>query len=972
MFNSTHAQAIARAFAAREDLRAPICAALTRLCDQALEVVCEDGKEEGASDDDRDDEEVALSGEDESDSEDETSDSDDDDDDSDLDAAAASTPIAAASSSRPAAYTPQVAAATLAVLRSQAKNWLPLLLNAYVSSPLSARAPTAAAVASLSQSPLCAPRRAVEAMFGSALTKLAAATRDAAVDPPVPNGKASDGGETPGERRATFLGAALALSSALTAANGEGDGDDDGDGENSPSAGGIDALWDAAVDAAGDREQAVQKSAYRVLAAVLSRERRRSAEIRRKKNTKKTRGGKKGNKKVSSPWLDDNLERVLSDLLSRAPAALPAAKRHRLAAVREAVRAVRRQRGGLRTGGGGEGENGEGEEEADPVASLVAEAVLCVKEPNRRTRAAAYELLVDLGRPSSSSFRVPEFDSSSSPLAELVALICGGLAAGAGSADWGGGAVAAASSDTFSCSAAAATSGPASPHVASAAVMALARLLHAYPSELAFAGAKLLPAVLPLLRTRSRELVKAVLGFAKVAASRLPVEELLGNDDDHKNGDGDGEMANDDARVISPLASSSLRNGNQKQSHYYPRLKQLLEALLVWSDDPKNKFRLRVRLVVERLVRRLGAEAVSSAMPAGDARLLSHIRKAEARKARRRGGRSRGGEDDYDDDDGGDEDDDDGGDEDDDGMLFDDSRSRRTAAKSSGRGGAKALAARSEWAHTAVFGAATTRRDAASTKAGGGGGGGGKNLGGGGARLPGDGRGRDPLDLLGAGAARALAAAPRGGGSASRRSRAGDDGESRPLPLAPDGRLVIMAEEAGGENGSSKKKRKAGGPAEDGYDSGDSDFDDVRGAAVDARAAWRATAGARSLASGAARSVAASAKSLGGRSARTDVTRKAAPGGGGGGASHHSAERFRASKGGASGDVIRSKKGGTKSGGGKGHGAVEPYAYWPLDRKMLNRRPTKARVAAGGLEKVVAAGRAGARAAARDAKRRRK
>ena len=69
------------------------------------------------------------------------------------------------------------------------------------------------------------------------------------------------------------------------------------------------------------------------------------------------------------------------------------------------------------------------------------------------------------------------------------------------------------------------------------------------------------------------------------------------------------------------------------------------------------------------------------------------------------------------------------------------------------------------------------------------------------------------------------------------------------------------------------------------------------------------------------------------------------------------------------GDVVKNKKGSKGKGGSN---AVEPYAYWPLDRKMLNRRPTKARVAAGGLEKVVAAGRAGAKAAARDAKRRRK
>ena len=649
---------------------------------------------------------------------------------------------------------------------------------------------------------------------------------------------------------------------------------------------------------------------------------------------------------------------MLSDLLSGATAALPAAKRHRLAAVREAVRAARRQRGGLRTNGGGGGICGgdasddDEEEQSDPVAALVAEAVLCVKEPNRRVRAAAYELLVDLGRPNSSS--LTSGDYSSTPLADLVALICGGLAAGAGSADWGGAVAADASYAPQST-----TLGPASPHVASAAVMALARLLHAYPSELAFAGTKLLPAVLPLLRTRSRELVKAVLGFAKVAASRLPVAELLGDDED--GNDDDVEMM-DGGAPSSLLASSSslLRNGGRNKPRNHPRLRQLLEALLVWSDDPKNKFRQRVRLVVERLVRRLGVEAVSSAMPPGDYKLLTHIRKAEARKARRRsGGRSRAG----------DEDDED---EEDDGMLFDDNKSRRGGASAkSGRGaGTKTAGAKSEWAHTAVFGAATTRRDAASTKAGGNR----KNLVGG-ARLPGDGgRGRDPLDLLGAGAARALAAAPRGSGSgnaSSRRSRGGndDDDESRPLPLAPDGRLMINAEEAAAKSGGSKnKKRKAAAAAEDGYDSGDSDFDDVRGAAVDARAAWRATAGAKSLASGAARTAAASVKSSGARSARsgrTDATRKTS-------SASHSAERFRASKGGASGDVVKNRKGGSSKSGGKASNAVEPYAYWPLDRKMLNRRPTKARVAAGGLEKVVAAGRAGAKAAARDAKRRRK
>ena len=38
---------------------------------------------------------------------------------------------------------------------------------------------------------------------------------------------------------------------------------------------------------------------------------------------------------------------------------------------------------------------------------------------------------------------------------------------------------------------------------------------------------------------------------------------------------------------------------------------------------------------------------------------------------------------------------------------------------------------------------------------------------------------------------------------------------------------------------------------------------------------------------------------------------------------------------------------------------MEPYAYWPLDRKMLNRRPAKQKAAKGGLAGVVDATKAG-------------
>ncbi len=56
----------------------------------------------------------------------------------------------------------------------------------------------------------------------------------------------------------------------------------------------------------------------------------------------------------------------------------------------------------------------------------------------------------------------------------------------------------------------------ATPHMVAATVMALARLLYEFAGPLEYMVDDLLPAVLALLRTKSREVVKAVLGFVKV------------------------------------------------------------------------------------------------------------------------------------------------------------------------------------------------------------------------------------------------------------------------------------------------------------------------------------------------------------------------------------------------------------------------------------------------------------------------
>jgi hypothetical protein len=64
------------------------------------------------------------------------------------------------------------------------------------------------------------------------------------------------------------------------------------------------------------------------------------------------------------------------------------------------------------------------------------------------------------------------------------------------------------------------------PHMMSASVLALARLLFEFGGALESTMPQLLPACLLLLRSKSRELVKSVLGLLKVAAMRLPADML--------------------------------------------------------------------------------------------------------------------------------------------------------------------------------------------------------------------------------------------------------------------------------------------------------------------------------------------------------------------------------------------------------------------------------------------------------------
>ena len=78
----------------------------------------------------------------------------------------------------------------------------------------------------------------------------------------------------------------------------------------------------------------------------------------------------------------------------------------------------------------------------------------------------------------------------------------------------------------------------------------------------------LLHVVLLLMREKSREVVKSVIGFIKVAVSALPLPQLTAE------------------------------------------LPRVVQGLMLWAGESKNRFRLRIRAIFERLVHKFGGDAV--------------------------------------------------------------------------------------------------------------------------------------------------------------------------------------------------------------------------------------------------------------------------------------------------------------------------------------------------------------------------
>ena len=395
-------------------------------------------------------------------------------------------------------YTPEVAAANLNTISGYSRNFLPLLFNLFVVSPAEKRGDlqlTVAAIASISD------KQTVQSFFVAIMKKLLQATVEVASTPAESDAMEIDppkAEESPTALRCVFMDLALSLVNGL---------DDEA----------LGVLFSTARPGLQDKDAAVQKKAYKVLASICE---------------------------ANMNFVAGKVEEFLETLVTSLSSVHSSARGHRLRCLHFLILHL------IKSGY---------ERKDEIIAALISEIVLNTKESNKKTRNAAYDLLIDIGH----GMKDEKTGGSQEHLIQFFTMIVGCLAGS-------------------------------TPHMVSAAVVGLARLLYEFSSSLCHTVPDLLPSALLLLKSKNREIIKSVLGLVKVVIARLSVAEL----EQHLHG--------------------------------------LVEGLILWSDDSKNHFKAKVRVIIERLVRRCGMDSVARVMPQEHMKLLTNIRKTKERNEKKK------------------------------------------------------------------------------------------------------------------------------------------------------------------------------------------------------------------------------------------------------------------------------------------------------------------------------------------------
>ena len=131
------------------------------------------------------------------------------------------------------------------------------------------------------------------------------------------------------------------------------------------------------------------------------------------------------------------------------------------------------------------------------------------------------------------------------------------------------------------------------PHMVSASITALTRILYEFASQLPHAVIEDLVQTMDLfLTSTNREIVRSVLGFVKVAIISLP------------------------------------------EGIVKPKLDTLVPGLMSWSREHKAQFRAKVKHILERAIRRFGFDAIEKQCPEDDKKFINNIQKTKERRKR--------------------------------------------------------------------------------------------------------------------------------------------------------------------------------------------------------------------------------------------------------------------------------------------------------------------------------------------------
>lgn len=138
--------------------------------------------------------------------------------------------------------------------------------------------------------------------------------------------------------------------------------------------------------------------------------------------------------------------------------------------------------------------------------------------------------------------------------------------------------------------------GAETPHMRSAAVMALSRIVFEFGWEndqLQPLLPSLLKTVLVLVDENSREVIKSVVGFIRISVAAIP------------------------------------------PAYLEPLLPDLIDGLMKYHKA-KDRFRAKIKIILKKLVRLFGYDALLPFVPESETRLLTHMRKLDERQKRRK------------------------------------------------------------------------------------------------------------------------------------------------------------------------------------------------------------------------------------------------------------------------------------------------------------------------------------------------